>query len=236
MRARSYGFLVALGVAAASAAACGGGVTTGGATSSPTPTPSGTNTPSASPTPTGAQHTTCSFLWAALASASTYNIYEVDIDSTLWATGTVTLDGQKAAALYLLNADQSNNFTAAGMATAGTVSITANGTTVGSQASFNDTATLTYFDAYAALKGTSSVLGPQTGTGGTGSFSGQLSDLSGTSPTPGTGAIAATIAGSAINFNTVALAGCQTSTSFAPQDRYARFLENARVAVEFFGN
>lgn len=235
MRTRSVGFLMALVVAAASAAACGGGVTTGGATSSPTP--SGTNTPGGSPTPTPAQQrTVCSFLWAGLVSASTFNIYEVDVDSTLWNTGTVTLDGQKADALYLLNADQQQNFTAAGMATAGTVSITANGTTVGSQAGFNDTATLTYFDAYAALKGQSNVLGPQTGTGGVGSFSGQLSDLSGTSPTPGTGSVAATISGSPVNFNSIALAGCQTVTAFAPQDRYARAMANAQLMMQFLGN
>lgn len=193
----------------------GTGVMGSGSDASPTPGQTATPTPgtSATPTPSGTPAVTCSFIFANNGTATgTLDIYEVDIDSSLWATGTIQLDGKKAGALYLLGANQnSGTFSTAGVATSGSISITVSGTTAGSQASFTDSASLTFFDGTGALKGTASALGAQSATGGAGSFSGSLSNLSGGTPTPGTGTVTVNISGTGNKtFGTLAsVAGCQ---------------------------
>ena len=204
-RSTLLGFVVL--VASFGAAACGTSTSSTGATGStppptfsqPSPTPSATATATASPSPTPSAATgTCSFLWANDNGDGTVDFYEVDIAAKDFASSaTLTFDEQTVDGYYVLGYDPSSNtFLEGGEALTGNVSITSTGTAMGDQVTFSDTAVQTYYDATAKFSGQSTVLGGQTGSGGTGTMSVALSNPDPTTAvTPGNGAIAMTING-----------------------------------------
>src|SRR5579859_6843812 len=183
-------------------AACG--VNTGVSGTGTTPTPGGTPTPHVTPTatptatPTPPPKTatgTCSFVWANDNGDGTLDFYEVDIAGALWNNTTVAFQGTAAVGYFVLSYDPvSNTFVQAGLANSGAIALSVTDMNKGSAAGFTDTASHTYLDATAYFSGASNSLGGPSGSGGTGSFSGNLSDPNpSTAVTPGAGSINLTI-------------------------------------------
>ena len=185
------------------AVGCGNGVSTAASEATPTPTqnvtPTPTNTatptPTASPTPTPSS-ATCSFVWATDYSSvdGTIDFYEVDVLKDNFNANTNTF-GDTAVGYFVVGYDPNSGSVtiAAGMSTAGAMAMTAAGTNMGDAVTFTDSASHTFFDATDLFNGASQVLGAEIATGGTGDFTGNLSDPNpANAATPGTGTITAT--------------------------------------------
>lgn len=197
------GFLLAPATALSFAVGCSN-VSTAGATASPTPsnhvTPTPQPTSSATPQPTGtpaASSGYCSFVWATDYTSvdGTFDFYEVDISSDAWTNTTAAYDGANAVGYFVVGYDPNTGdiVYGAGMSTAGAMTLNVSGMNMGDAASYNDTGTHTFYDATAYFTGASQTLGDAVATGGSGSFSGNLSDPDPNNPiTAGTGDMTAT--------------------------------------------
>jgi hypothetical protein len=107
------------------------------------------------------------------------------------------LQGTAATGYFVLSYDpNANTFVQAGMAINGPISLSVTDMNTGSNAGFTDTVSQTYYDATAYLSGASNQLGGASGSGGIGSFTGQLSNPDpSTAVTPGSGYVDLTING-----------------------------------------
>jgi hypothetical protein len=169
-------------------------VKTAGATITPTPTstattpPSGTPTPNptntATPSPTATATPapasgTCSFVWATsyVDIDGTYDYYEVDVAAAAWANTTVAFDGTNAIGYFLVGYNPIDaSIYAAGIAQTGAITLAVNGTAIGAAASFGDSDSKSFLDATDYYNGVSTSYGAEIATGGTGAFTGMLSD------------------------------------------------------------
>ncbi len=202
-RIARFGFFLVPVTTFALLAGCGSGVKTSGAQATPTPS-QGTPTPgptgTASPAPTGAptpvpSSATCSFVWltdySAIDGRPSYDFYEVDVLQTAWNNATNAF-GDNAVGYWISGYDPTTNeiVFGAGMTTAGAIALNVSNMNMGTAAGFTDTASHTYYDAKAYFQGTAAALGAQIATGGTGSWTGNLSDPDPNAPVdPGTGTI-----------------------------------------------
>ena len=230
--------LVALVAAAAIGAACSNVHTKSGATTSPTATPTSTFTPTPTPTSTATSTPTpiptptpaaitasCSIVWANDNQDGTFDLYEVDVDGRDWTTSnTVAVDGTAVVGYYVLGYDPTfGAFDYAGQATNGSIALNVAGVSQGDATSFSAATPLTYWDATNWWSGTSSGLEGQSATGGTGTFSGALSNPDPTSAiTPGAGVVDMTIYGTEGTFGGATAtefdyAVCDTTSSLVPQ-------------------
>lgn len=224
MNARTIAPALLAALAVAAAVGCSStGVQSSGASTPPpngTSTPAPTGTANGTPTPAPTPATICSFIWeTASANGATVDLYEVDVDSSVWMSGSTPIDGDFVAAYYVLGLDQNDGFTSAGLAIDGSFDLTAGGMQLGDAASMNAASSLTFYDATALFKGTSQDLGGQSATGGTGSWTGNLSDLNSQTPSFGSGSVTVDIGGTNTTFGGSAsstnadVAGCETLTN-----------------------
>jgi hypothetical protein len=197
--------LVTLLLATIAAIGCGQGVDTSaqqvGPTptptqtgGTPTPTPTGTSTPNPTPTPPPASGKTCSFVWLTdwTDIDGTYDFFEVDVDSGLWTNATNAYDGTNVVGYWVSGYDPvfGDILYGAGLSNDGAIALNVAGTTMGDAEAFTDTASHTFYDAADYLLGNSATVGGPVATGGTGNFTGNLSDPDpNANVTPGQGSI-----------------------------------------------
>ena len=128
--------------------------------------------------------TNCQVVWANSGSASgRFDIYLVDMPIEDWISGTQEyqkVSGHDHTAVFF---DEmlvsSNDYLSRAISTAGTFSVTTDGTNVGDAVTFSDLGGHTFFDV-----GNDDVSGQEVGNGGAAEFSGVWSDVT-TNPTPG---------------------------------------------------
>lgn len=186
------------------AAACGVSTNASENPATPTPTPQHTATPTPSDTPAPTPTATpagsgyCSFFWGNDNGDGTIDFYEVDVADGAWKNDTAAFAPSVAVGYFILGYyPPDNTFVQAGMSTSGSIALTVSDTNMGSDAGFADLTANTYLDATDYFAGMSNTISnQQTGSGGTGSFTGKLSNPDpATDVDPGTGTIDITING-----------------------------------------
>ena len=143
----------------------------------------------------------CEIVWIATgSSASTANLYVVEVPMTEWTTGTKTF-GDTIGGIFLYEADEEGNAVETAEAANGSFELTVAGTNVGDAVQFSDLDAQTYDGE------------TQTGVAddGRGDFDGVLSDPEAETPPAGTGSIAITYAGASLTIGDESMAYCSTT-------------------------